>query len=87
MERVYIILGSIVFLTVGCSSPSIYERMEAKQADARPSKDTYSSDLFYGGQPPLPDKPVRQWDFFYKDCELARRSLRPNRSEWECTRP
>lgn len=72
---------------MGCSTPSAYDRMEAKQAGSRASADTYSSELFYMGQERGPERPAKHWDFFYKDCEIARRNRMLSRNEWECSKP
>lgn len=80
--------GLLALLLGGCASrPSPQETMDARNAGARPSRDTVWTDRFYWGQPPAPARDVQNWEFFFKDCELARRSRRPTRSEWECRGP
>lgn len=61
--------------------------MEERLSQARPSRDTLWTDVFYMNQPSAPERPVERWQFFYKDCEIARRRVMPSRSEWECRDP
>ncbi|MBX3017798.1 MAG: hypothetical protein KF767_07915 [Bdellovibrionaceae bacterium] len=83
----FLISVAVMGLTGCASKPSAQEVMDARTANARPSKDTVWTDRFYWGQPSGPSRDVQNWDFFYKDCELARKSRRPTRSEWECKAP
>lgn len=81
------LLGVIAVALTGCASSTAQERLQARQDQARPSPDTIMTDGFYMNQPPLPEKERRHWDFFYKDCEFARRNHYTHRSEWDCKEP
>ncbi|MBX2994715.1 MAG: hypothetical protein KF681_07830 [Bdellovibrionaceae bacterium] len=74
-------------LLIGCRSPTLRERMEARQSSARPSPATYGMDGFYNDlEFPDRDKP-RPLDFFYKHCNLSGRSPYPSSQDWECSEP
>ncbi len=73
--------------TVACATLSPEEEMEARNAGARASRDTNTSDLLFVSQAPGPAREKKHWEFFYKDCDLARRNRQLSRNEWECTGP
>lgn len=73
-------------LLSSCASPGGYERLEQRQAKARPRSAAYAADLFYTNSPPE-ERQVRPQTFYYKQCFLESRGSYPNKSQYTCSDP
>jgi hypothetical protein len=77
----------ISLLWSGCASKTSREIMEEKNSTARPRPAAYGMEHFYLDNRSPADRQTREWDFFYKHCNLMGRDIPTNKADWDCTEP
>jgi len=70
-----------------CSSPSSREKVQAVRDSARHKPAADSMDGFWLDHRSPPDREVKHWEFYYKNCTLSSRKPWPDRSEYDCMNP
>jgi hypothetical protein len=73
---------------LGCANKaSPRERMEQRNANARPHPAAWSTESFYLHHRSPPEKEAEKWEFYFKHCRLVQRNPFPTHDEYTCSEP
>jgi hypothetical protein len=69
---------------ISCASKSGRELLAERQSKSKAHYAAFDGGFYNIGREPA-ERPVRNWDFFYKHCDLVSRNPYPSKSEYDCS--
>lgn len=81
-----IALIGTIFLSA-CAGKSLREQLEERREGDGSRNSGPALDHFYMDNPFQKERPPTYKEFFYKRCELTRRTPVPSEAEWACSDP